>query len=139
MYFYILADPKDSQAKSSPGGRVLTAKDKADIVNAVVEDFVHPGSVAKQFGCSLTTVYSLVKKSGFKLPENGYVKSAVAREVMEEIIQEASGTTPPASDKIDELIRTHGVSYQDIQVIVNNSRKRSYDQASKDIYTLEVH
>ena len=99
-----------------------------------------PGSVAKQFGCSRSTVYSLVKKSGFKLPENGYVKSAVAREVMEEIIQlqEASGTTPSVSDKIDELIKTHGVSVHDFDVIVMNSRKRSYDQASRYLHTLAV-
>ena len=96
-----------------------------------------PGSVAKQFGCSRSTVYSLVKKSGFKLPENGYVKSAVPREVMD-IIREASETTLPANEKIDELIQTHGVSYQDILVIAYNSRKRSHDQASRYLYTLEV-
>ena len=109
------------------------------MVNTVVEDPVSSVSVAKQFGYSHSTVYSLVKKIGLKLPENGYVKSAVAREVMEEIIREASETTPrDHSDKIDELIQTHGLSYQDILVIAYNSRKRSHDQASRYLYTLEV-
>ena len=60
------------------------------MVNAVIEDFVSPVSVAKQFGYSHSTVYSLVKKSGLKLPENRYVKSAVPKDLMEEIIREAS-------------------------------------------------
>ena len=61
-------------------------------------------SVAKQSGCSHSMVYSHVKKSCFKLPENGYFKLAVAKDLMEEIIREASGTTRPGSKKIDKLI-----------------------------------
>jgi len=44
------------------------------------------------------------------LPENGYVKSAVAKDVKEEIIREAPETSSPASDKIDVLIQTHGLA-----------------------------